>query len=64
MKKLFVLSVIAALFAFSSCKKECACTSYLNDEEIAKTTVEHKGKCSELDSKTTVGTVTSEVKCK
>ena len=44
MKKLFVvLGVVAFGFAFSSCKKECECTTYLLGEVGTKTTYEIKG---------------------
>lgn len=51
MKKVLLgLVVIAAMGAFSSCKKECKCTTYSDGVETASVTTEHKGNCDELDS--------------
>ncbi len=53
MKKLLVLTAILSVFSFSSCKKECTCTTTTDIRGVKNTTtttVEHDGKCSELNS--------------
>lgn len=66
MKKVFILSSVFALaLSFASCQKDCSCESFVNGVSTLKYTVEdHKGKCKDLNSSTTVLDVTSEVKCK
>ena len=64
MKKLFFAVVAIALVAgFSSCKKECTCKSYQDDVLISTTTYETKGPCADLNTKTTAGSITLEMKC-
>jgi hypothetical protein len=57
--------VILASFSMTSCKKECTCKTSSNVEGYVSTTttVETKEKCSDLNSSTTTGTYTVEMKC-
>ncbi|NDV46515.1 hypothetical protein D0T49_05595 [Paludibacter sp. 221] len=66
MKKVFLtIAVIACVGAFSSCKKECTCKSYVAGEEIASTIVDkEKGKCSDMNESSTILGITAELKCK
>ena len=64
MKKLFLaLGVIAMLASFSSCNKTCTCKQYVNGELLQTTSVEGKGKCSDLNVKQETMGMVQETKC-
>ena len=67
MKKLMCVLAAVALVAVvsTSCKKTCECTTKAGGVVIATASSEiKKGKCSDLDSKTTVLGITQETTCK
>ncbi|HQB21162.1 MAG TPA: hypothetical protein PLW23_02165 [Bacteroidales bacterium] len=59
-KTIFVALALFGMAAilFSSCKKECTCTTYLDEKEISSTTFElEKGqKCEDLGTPIVSGT--------
>lgn len=61
-KVLLALAVVAMAASFSSCKKDCKCTTYTNGVEVGSVTEKTKN-CSDLESKTEMMGVTTEVKC-
>jgi hypothetical protein len=64
MKKLFLaMGVVAMLAGLSSCSKNCVCKQYMNGELMQTTTVEGKGKCSDLNVKQEVMGMVNETKC-
>lgn len=67
MKKLFVLlAVVAMATAFTSCKKDCTCTTSSTMTGIADivTTVEdYDGKCSDMNTEVSSGGYTLTTEC-
>lgn len=64
MKKLILVACVGVLtLGFTSCKKDCECTTTLDGAVVGTTTTKAKN-CSDLESSSTVGGSTSEVKCK
>jgi hypothetical protein len=68
MKKLGLVVVglvVFATFSLTSCTKECTCVTSSNMPGAADITqtIEHKGKCSELESSVSAGGYTTTTTC-
>ena len=64
MKKLFLaMGVVAMVAMFSSCSKTCTCKQTLNGEVMNTTTMETKGKCSDLNVTSTSMGMTQKTEC-
>ena len=64
MKKLFLaLGVIAMLASLSSCNKTCTCKQYMDGVLVQTTSVEGKGKCSDLNVRQETMGIVQETKC-
>lgn len=65
MKKVFIgIALLATVAVFSSCKKECTCTTYMGGIKMPSITIEDdqfEGKCSDMSEEEVLGI---EVKCK
>jgi hypothetical protein len=64
MKKVFLaFGILAVLVAFSSCSKTCTCKQSIGGQVMNTTTMETKGKCSDLNfTQTTMG-MTQKTEC-
>lgn len=58
-KVVLALAVIATVACFSSCSKTCSCT---NGVTTTETTIKN-GKCSDLNTSTTMAGVTVKTEC-
>ena len=64
MKKILLsVAAIALLFAMDSCKKTCKCVSKIDGQVVNTTTMETKGKCSDLNVKQSTMGMTQETSC-
>lgn len=66
MKKLTVLAlglVFIGALSLTSCKKECTCTQKVDGVTVSTTTMEVKGKCSDLNTTQTTMGITQTVTC-
>lgn len=64
MKKILLsVAAIALLFAMGSCKKTCKCVSKIDGQVVSTTTMETKGKCSDLNVKQSTMGMTQETSC-
>jgi hypothetical protein len=66
MKKLFVLfAVLAMATAFTSCKKDCTCTtsSTAGIADVTTTVEDYDGECSDMNTEVTSGGYTVTMEC-
>lgn len=67
MKKVLVaVALIATVGVFSSCNKECKCTTYVAGEEISTAVVDNNSdkKCKDLSTVVEAGGKKSGIECK
>ncbi len=65
MKKIFLPVIAVAIFALSSCEKECSCTTNVSGVDTGTATVKTKeSSCSKLDTETTALGITTKYTCK
>lgn len=63
MKSILIITSILSAISLVSCTHECTCVMKVDGNEVYKETVQHKGRCKELNKKINLYNVVREYTC-